>query len=173
MNTFSNKIIPIKMLANGQSLDLNIIEVEGERPGPTVYIQSAVHGAEVQGNLLLYQLIDELKKRRNNGKLILVPNANPYGSIQKSGPYTQGRFNPVTGNNFNRNYTDIFSIKKFEKELYRFVEENNQDTHLKQKYKNFIIKCIDTLIEDKKPYGLSDDFYLNILLQKLAAPRGK
>jgi len=168
-NKFSNKIIPIKKMADGSALSINVIEVTGALPGPCTYIQSSVHGAEIQGNLVIYHLIDMLNKTPVNGKIILVPNANPYATIQKSGPYTQGRFNPVTGNNYNRNYTDIFSLPENQIKLTNFVSTNPDDQQLPQLFKKFISSTIDSIIEKKKPYGLSDDFFLNITLQKIAS----
>ena len=84
--------------------------------------------------------------------------------------YTQGRFNPVTGNNYNRNYTDLFASTEGDVVLDKFIEKNANDEQLPKKFKHLINSRIDSLIDEKSPYGLSDDFYLNITLQKLAAP---
>ena len=169
MNEITNRIIPVKKLSTGQELSINVIEISSKKPGPIVYFQSSVHGAEVQGNLVIFKLIEFFKENEFSGKVIFVPNANPYGSLQKSGPYTQGRFNPVTGNNYNRNYTDLFSIPEFADRLELFIEQDYQCHQLKEKFKRLIKDSIDQLIEQKRSYGLNEDFYLNILLQKIAA----
>jgi uncharacterized protein len=168
-NKMTNKIVAIKKLSTGNELSINVIEISGKCDGPVVYIQSSVHGAETQGNLVIYKLIEYLKNNEITGKVILVPNANPYACIQKSGPYTQGRFNPVSGNNYNRNYIDIFSTKTNQEKLENFIEKHQNENSFKQDFKNFIGQAIDEMIEDKKPYGLSDDFYLNVILQKISS----
>ena len=168
-NKLESKTIPIKKLATGDDLSINVIEIEGNGGGPTCYIQASVHGAEIQGNLVIKQLLDFFKTTYVNGKLIIIPNANPYATIQKSGPYTQGRFNPVTGNNFNRNYTDLFASTEGGKILDDFIKNNSSDEKLSQKFKDLISLRIDSIIKEKSAYGLSDDFYLNIMLQKLAS----
>ena len=76
----------------------------GEKPGPKVYIQSSIHGAEVQGNVVIYHLIQRLKQMPICGEVILVPNCNPVGTNIKAGEYTLGRFDPVNGTNWNRGY---------------------------------------------------------------------
>ena len=161
-------MIPIKQLATGDTLSINVIEITGSKPGPVTYIQSSMHGAEIQGNYVIEKLIHLLEQTPIQGKMILVPMANPYGLIQKSGPYTQGRFNPVTGNNYNRNYTELFKSEESKIDLEKFITETT-DEELPSAFNGYIKSTIDQLIESKKPYGLSDDFFLNITLQRLAA----
>ena len=43
--------------ASGRNMNVPIYRMKGARPGPTVYIQSSIHGAEVQGNVVIYHLI--------------------------------------------------------------------------------------------------------------------
>ncbi|MCG9697624.1 succinylglutamate desuccinylase/aspartoacylase family protein [Shewanella sp. Isolate11] len=94
-------------LATGQDLDLPIFQfVPPQIIGPSVYIQANVHGAEVQGNAVIYQLLKCLEQSEILGKITLVPLANPLGINQKSGEFTLGRFDPITGVNWNREYLD-------------------------------------------------------------------
>lgn len=167
-NQINNRLIPIKQLATGDTLSINVIEITGSSPGPVAYIQSSMHGAEIQGNFVIEQFIRLLEKMPLLGKIIFVPLANPYGIIQKSGPYTQGRFNPVTGNNYNRNYTELFQSEESKSKLEQFISECT-DEELPRAFKEYIRSTIDQIIESKKPYGLSDDFFLNISLQKVAS----
>jgi len=71
-----------------------------------VYIQANMHGAEVQGNAVIYALLEKLKSVPLAGSITLVPYANPIGCNQKSGEFTLGRFDPITGENWNRLYHD-------------------------------------------------------------------
>ena len=78
---------------------------KGIRPGPKVYVQSSIHGAEVQGNVVIYHLIQSTSKPLPIcGEIILVPNCNPVGTNIKAGEYTLGRFDPINGTNWNRGY---------------------------------------------------------------------
>jgi hypothetical protein len=94
-------------LATGQDLELPIFKFEPDViTGPSVYIQANVHGAEVQGNAVIYQLMQLLENSELLGSVCLVPLANPLGINQKSGEFTLGRFDPITGINWNREYLD-------------------------------------------------------------------
>ncbi|MCE9679357.1 M14 family metallopeptidase [Shewanella sp. AS1] len=99
--------LKIGELATGQDLDLPIFQFIPEQiSAPSVYIQANVHGAEVQGNAVIYQLMQLLESCELRGKITLVPLANPLGINQKSGEFTLGRFDPITGVNWNREYLD-------------------------------------------------------------------
>ena len=67
-------------------------------------MQSSIHGAELQGNALIFHLIEHLKKKPPLGDITLVPCANPVGMDRKTGEYTDGRFDTITGENWNRAY---------------------------------------------------------------------
>ena len=97
--------VPVLELASGDKLSVPVYTFEGTKPGaPTAYLQSAVHGSEVQGSLVLALLVEHFKKHPPLGNVRIVPNANPAGLNNKRGEYTDGRFDAVTGDNFNRSY---------------------------------------------------------------------
>ncbi|QYJ85530.1 succinylglutamate desuccinylase/aspartoacylase family protein [Shewanella mesophila] len=99
--------LKIGELATGQDLELPIFQFKPDSiSGPSVYIQANVHGAEVQGNAVIYQLMRLLENSELLGRITLVPLANPLGINQKSGEFTLGRFDPITGVNWNREYFD-------------------------------------------------------------------
>ncbi len=99
--------LKIGELATGQDLTLPIFSLKAEQAtAPSVYIQANVHGAEVQGNAVIYQLMQLLEGYTLCGDITLVPLANPLGINQKSGEFTLGRFDPITGVNWNREYLD-------------------------------------------------------------------
>ncbi len=149
--------------------------IDQGRPGPTVYIQSSVHGAELQGNLVIKDLINYLKDKEVFGKIILIPLANPFGSSQKVGTYTYGRFNPVTGDNWNRNYHDIANQKK-EKEIgyinfQEFVAENKntKPLEIKKKFKELLKRDLKSYRESQEAFGISDNKALFTTLQLIAS----
>ncbi len=97
-----------------------IQETELQR-APTVYIQTSVHGPETQGYAVILLLMEAFLKTPPQGNIIRVPYANPYGMNMKWGERTFGRFDPNTGDNWNRCHaklTDLnghapINIKKF------------------------------------------------------------
>ncbi|MBQ4813421.1 succinylglutamate desuccinylase/aspartoacylase family protein [Pseudoalteromonas luteoviolacea] len=106
MNQITQQTIQVGELANGQALTIPVFTVGDTQAGPNVYIQANMHGAEVQGNAVIYALLEKLKSARLAGSITLVPYANPIGCNQKSGEFTLGRFDPITGENWNRLYHD-------------------------------------------------------------------
>lgn len=165
---WSKEIIPIKQLATGEQLSITSHTLSGS-DGPHIHIQASVHGAELQGNAVILQLMDYLQKTTLHGSITFIPLANPFATNNKHGTYTYGRYNPVTGHNWNRNYTDIIQATKTD--LTSFCEDNfDLPWHeLKLKYKAFLQDLIDSYaqrITAKKT--LNDNNKLNLVLQKLA-----
>ncbi len=163
---------PIKTLPNGDSLNLNAFRLTGSASGPHIHIQSSVHGAEVQGNAVILELMDYLSKNEFRGSITFIPTANPMAINNKSGTFTQGRFNPHSGNNWNRNYqnledhTDIFQPKSWIESLKVLEEDKNS---IKKKYKEYLKECLNKIKEKLSPTGLSEDIKLNLTLQLLAS----
>ncbi|TLU67401.1 succinylglutamate desuccinylase/aspartoacylase family protein [Thalassotalea litorea] len=91
-------------MASGVELTVPVYRLKGSGHGPSVYIQANIHGAEVQGNAVIYQLLEVLQRQELYGDITLVPYANPVGCNHKNGEYTLGRFDPITGVNWNRMY---------------------------------------------------------------------
>lgn len=176
MKSFEKKLIPIRNLANGDQQSIQVFTIKGQQGGPKVHIQASVHGAEIQGNAVIYELLKVLKDKDFKGEVVLIPCANPIGMNTKSGPFTQGRFNPVTGDNWNRNYVDLsgLSVKETNFDIPSFADEMIQKDittdQIKSFYKDFIKKGYDFYWENfLKRKGPSDNKFLNITLQKLAS----
>ena len=96
--------IAVAQNASGRNLNVPVYRLSQGNAGPKVYIQSSIHGAEVQGNVVIFQLLRALKNLKIHGEITLVPNCNPVGTNIKAGEYTLGRFDPVNGTNWNRGY---------------------------------------------------------------------
>lgn len=144
-------------------MNVPVYRITGSKPGPTVYIQSSIHGAEVQGNVVIYHLITQLKKLDVQGEIILVPNCNPVGTNIKAGEYTLGRFDPVNGTNWNRGYFyDRAQVELFAQTV---AAEDSIDT-IKAKFKRFWRTAIDAKLDS--PWGLGLAQQLNLKLQQLA-----
>jgi predicted deacylase len=107
MTSFTRRDISVRKLATGHELTIPVFEFKGTGNGQKAYFQASMHGAELQGNAVIFELIQYFTKNPPLGDVTLVPHANPYGMNHKSGEYTQGRFDPTTGDNWNRKYFDL------------------------------------------------------------------
>lgn len=167
---FKKEYLVVGQNASGRNLNVPVYRFTGEQPGPKVYIQSSIHGAEVQGNVVIYHLIQTLKTlceasadTQLCGEIILVPNCNPVGSNLKSGEYTLGRFDPVNGQNWNRAYHFNQSLVE------AFAEKIQASDHIAQIKKDFrqVIKNgIDEVLA--RPWGVGLAEQLNLKLQRFA-----
>jgi len=104
----------IQELNNGQNLELISHTFDSGLPGPNIYLQANLHGPEIFGTYLLGKIVDGFKKniskvKNFKGTLVIVPCANPMGSQNVAYNTMLGRWNPVSGVNWNR----IFETKSF------------------------------------------------------------
>lgn len=149
--------------ASGRNMHVPLYRFKGSQPGPKVYIQSSIHGAEVQGNVVIYHLIRLLRENALRGEVILVPNCNPVGTNIKAGEYTLGRFDPVNGTNWNRGY--YYDAEH----VWQFAESVSADEPLdsvKKRFRADIKDCIQARLESTWGIGLAQR--LNLKLQQLA-----
>ena len=77
MKKIDNLKVPIKELPGGHTLNLNVYRLKGDSPGPHVHIQSNVHGAELQGNVVIFHLINYFLNNSFKGTITFIPHANP------------------------------------------------------------------------------------------------
>jgi predicted deacylase len=82
----------------------------GRTGGPKAYIQASLHGDELPGMLVAHHLrrqLDALEAAGQiSGEIVLVPMANPIGLSQFLLHAHLGRFELMSGENFNRHYPD-------------------------------------------------------------------
>lgn len=82
----------------------------GHPGGPKAYIQASLHGDELPGMLVAHHLrlqLDALEAAGQvSGEIVLVPMANPIGLSQFLLHAHLGRFELMSGENFNRHYPD-------------------------------------------------------------------
>jgi predicted deacylase len=101
--------IDLLKLSSGDILCLQVYKFIGKQPGKKAYIQANLHGAEIVGNEVIYQLIDflmTLDESQIKGEICLVPVCNPLGTNQRSHFFSTGRFNSYDGQNWNRIFWD-------------------------------------------------------------------
>ena len=174
MNKLERVDIPIQTLPSGDPLSLTLFRIKSESPGPHIHIQANVHGAELQGNAVIYHLMTYFLNNPFNGSVTFIPMANPQALNSKSGVYTNGRYNTKTGDNWNRNYTDIFSRPKkiIEHDLETFVlshmDSNWND--IKVAFKRVLHQTLKNIEQFETTYGPNENKKLNLFLQKISAP---
>jgi len=84
--------------ADGSDAVLFIHELVGESDGPTVGISASIHGNENAGSQAILELYRVLKDMRLNGRILLLPVANPRAFA------VNHRFTPLDELNLNREF---------------------------------------------------------------------
>ncbi len=104
----TNTSIPLQRLVSGDTLCIHTFACVGSKPGPSVYLHGNLHGPEILGGALLVRLIEFLSTQPDiNGRLTIVPLANPIGVQSQEYGFQFGRWNAQNGKDWNR----IFSKK--------------------------------------------------------------
>jgi len=151
-------------MASGAKLTVPVYTYECQQPkAPNVYIQANMHGAEVQGNAVIFQLLELLKNADIHGNITLVPNANPLACNHKNGEYTLGRFDPITGVNWNRMYHfDEAVIAPFAKQHLDVSEDE-----IKASFQQLLLDQIKQKL-DHNIWGLTTGQRIAYQLQQMA-----
>ncbi|MEM7716885.1 MAG: succinylglutamate desuccinylase/aspartoacylase family protein [Cyanobacteria bacterium P01_A01_bin.68] len=101
--------IPLRQMASGDVLSLQVYKFIGHSSGKKVYIQSNLHGAEIVGNGVIHQLIEFLWTLDNTdliGEIWLLPVCNPMGTNQRSHHFSSGRHCAYEAKDWNRIFWD-------------------------------------------------------------------
>ncbi|MEO0407522.1 MAG: succinylglutamate desuccinylase/aspartoacylase family protein [Cyanobacteria bacterium P01_A01_bin.135] len=141
--------IPLASLTSGDTLFLQAYQFRGQQPGKKVYIQSNLHGAEIAGNAVIYELIEFLRSLASDqltGEIWLVPLCNPLGSNQRTHHFSSGRFNPYDGKDWNRIFWDY---EQEGEDLDDFAERHLEDDPLtlQQQYRQCIAEAFGQIKE--------------------------
>lgn len=164
--TFSKEYLVVAQNASGRNLNVPIYKFVSSDPGPKVYIQSSIHGAEVQGNTVLLHILKALQSANLRGEVTLVPNCNPVGSNLKSGEYTLGRFDPVNGQNWNRAY---YYNEDLIAEFSEKINPENSIEEIKYEYRQKLTASIEKRLENEWGLGLAECLNLKLQLMALQA----
>ena len=157
-----SKSIPIRNLADGTTSSIQMFDFQGTNPqAPSVYIQSSIHAAETQGYAVILLLIEHFAKHPPLGNVTLVPLANPYATNCNMEEYTFGRFDPATGNNWNRYYVDMRPLV----EDFFAAHEHEQMTTLVPLFKQVLQKHLLSMQQKQRSYAEK----LAVTLQNLAS----
>jgi len=131
--------IPLRQMASGDYLSLQVYKFRGFQPGKKVYIQSNLHGAEIAGNTVIFQLIEFLQTIKNTdlvGEIWLVPVCNPIGTNERSHHFASGRYCNYEGKDWNRIFWDYEKetgdLSSFVQSQLQFPVEVIRDNYLRQ-----------------------------------------
>jgi predicted deacylase len=163
MNKMIKEHLVVAQNASGRNMNVPLYRFVGAKPGPKVYIQSSIHGAEVQGNVVIYHLVQWLRTLPICGEIILVPNCNPVGTNIKAGEYTLGRFDPVNGTNWNRGYYYDPSIIQ---EFAQSIADDESVASIKRRFRQQVKDKLQERLDGEWGIGLAQR--LNLKLQQLA-----
>lgn len=101
--------IPIRELASGDRLSIQVYKFIGSQRGKKAYLQSNLHGAEISGNAVIHRLIEflmSLDETQLIGEIWLVPVCNPEGTNARSHHFSSGRYHTYDGKDWNRIFWD-------------------------------------------------------------------
>ncbi len=161
---FKKSVMHVGEMASGAKLTVPVYSYKSELSNaPSVYIQANMHGAEVQGNAVIFQLLELLKNADIQADITFVPYANPVACNHKNGEYTLGRFDPITGVNWNRMYH--FDEAVIEPFAQKYCEASEQD--IRTDFKQLLLNEIEKNLDDNI-WGLTTGQRIAYQLQRLA-----
>jgi predicted deacylase len=76
--------LPAGRLPTGDLLSLPVIAFNGSKPGPTLWLNAAIHGDEINGMEIIHEVLERLDPKRLSGRILAVPIVNVYGFIQQT-----------------------------------------------------------------------------------------
>jgi len=71
--------LPVARLPGGAWATMTISVIHGAKPGPTIWLSAAIHGDELNGVMIVQQLIKEVNPRELSGTVLAVPIVNMFG----------------------------------------------------------------------------------------------
>lgn len=75
---------PVARLPTGTWVSLPVMVMVGARPGPVVWLSAAVHGDELNGVVVVDELVRLMDPQQMSGVVLAVPVVNAFGLIQGS-----------------------------------------------------------------------------------------
>ncbi|MCP4472973.1 MAG: succinylglutamate desuccinylase/aspartoacylase family protein [Gammaproteobacteria bacterium] len=152
-----------RQLSSGDRLTIPSYHFRGSEAGaPSLYLQAAIHGAETQGYWVALKLIEFFSRQAPKGDVTIVPLANPYGVNNKMVETTCGRFDPITGANWNRNYADLAPMLAVDDFVKQYAEHDF--AALIPLFKKRLLEETESLRQQPQAYAKK----LNLQLQQLA-----
>ena len=73
--------LPISKLVTGTEVSLPVMVVHGAADGPTVWLNAAIHGDEINGVEIIRRVLENLDARSLSGTVLAVPIVNVHGFV--------------------------------------------------------------------------------------------
>ncbi len=91
-------VLPVGNFADGTPLEVPFIIINGAGEGPTVYVEAACHGSEINGLEVIRRLVtEEVRPQGLRGAFVIVPVANVVAFTHRQGhtPFDNENMNRV------------------------------------------------------------------------------
>ncbi|NES06332.1 MAG: succinylglutamate desuccinylase/aspartoacylase family protein [Okeania sp. SIO2F4] len=141
--------IPLRQLASGDFLYLQIYKFTGSQTGKKAYIQANLHGAEISGNAVIHNLIEFLMTLDNSqliGEILLLPVCNPEGVNARSHQFSSGRYNSYDGKDWNRIFWD-YEKEDVDIDAFAQTQIDLTETEIKNNYRQQILASFHQQLE--------------------------
>ncbi len=76
--------IPVARLFTGTPVSLSVVVLHGKKPGPTIWLDAAIHGDEINGIRIIRDTLRQIDPRKLSGTILAVPVVNLFGLMQHS-----------------------------------------------------------------------------------------
>jgi uncharacterized protein len=76
--------LPVARLFTGSWLALPVSVLHGTAPGPTLLLDAAIHGDELNGMEIIRRVLEGLEVERMRGAVVAVPVVNVFGFVQQN-----------------------------------------------------------------------------------------
>ena len=142
--------IPLRQLASGDFLFLQVYKFTGIQPGKKTYLQANLHGAEISGNAVIHHLIEFLISLDNSqltGEIVLVPVCNPEGVNTRSHQFSSGRYNSYDGKDWNRIFWDYEKEEDVDIEAFAKTQIHLTETEIINNYRQEILRTFHQQLE--------------------------
>ncbi len=105
--TTARGVIPVTSRPGGGDVAIPVIVVNGSQPGPTLWIDGAIHGDEPEGPMSILKLVNAVDAQMLRGCLVAVPvmNIGAFESAERGNPadtftYDMNRIYPGKANGY-------------------------------------------------------------------------
>ena len=76
--------VPVARLPTATRLNLPIMVLNGQRPGPRLWLSAVVHGDELNGLEIVRRVLEVVRPRQLAGTLLAVPVVNVFGMVTET-----------------------------------------------------------------------------------------
>ena len=140
----------------GVELTLNGYRFGGAGETPKIFLQAGTHADEQPGMLVLHHLLDLLEAAESEGRLkaqfVVFPMVNPVGMAHIEFHAHRGRYHPLNGRNYNRDWVDL------DARLWDFAGDiSSRLTDDPESNRKLVRQLLEEWWESQKPVGSLDN----------------